>query len=285
MKKKTIYVALSFMTLGVLSIVVNGDVAKSSTPRKFTLVYNINNSGYVDVCGCKHKKVRNGSLTRRSSFLKQLRSTDRKVLLLDGGSSLFSVTDNLHSVNRDEAIRKSKLIVESYNRMGYRAMAIGVSDIAQGLNTLKDITSSAKFDLLSANFYDKKTGKRIFKPYAIYEIEGVRVGVLGLTLETMGSAYFEKAAPQCELRDPLKEAKMVVAEIKDKADLIIALSHIKQESNYKLIKELDSIGIVVDPFIEFQTHRTWIKEEEWLGALGETLFFKRRWAGCSPRCS
>src|SRR6059036_1237003 len=65
--------------------------AGSAKEKKFTLVYNVNNAGYIDVCGCKHKEVRQGSLTRRASFLKQLRATGRDLLLVDGGSSLFAL--------------------------------------------------------------------------------------------------------------------------------------------------------------------------------------------------
>ena len=39
-----------------------------NSPRSLTLVYNVNNAGYIDVCGCKHKEGRQGSITRRASF-------------------------------------------------------------------------------------------------------------------------------------------------------------------------------------------------------------------------
>ena len=51
--------------------------SEESEQRKFTLVFNVNNGGYIDVCGCKHKEVRQGSLTRRASFLRQFRATGR----------------------------------------------------------------------------------------------------------------------------------------------------------------------------------------------------------------
>lgn len=266
------------VTLSVVAWTVGSD-AESQKPKKkpqigdLTLVYNVNNSGYIDVCGCKRKKVRNGSLTRRSSYLKQLRSTGRTLLLLDGGSTLFAI-DKSPGTNRDDVIRKAKLIVEAYNRMGYRAMAVGVSDISMGLDTLKELASKAKFDVLSANFTDGTTRKPIFKPYAIYQVNGVRVGVVGLTLDTMGRAYLEKNAPGVLITDPLEAAKRVVSQIREKCDLIVALSHVQQESNFELMAELQDVGIVVDPYIEHKNHRTWIKEEEWLSALDDTLFLR-----------
>jgi 2',3'-cyclic-nucleotide 2'-phosphodiesterase (5'-nucleotidase family) len=265
---------LTMLSAAALTLTLRGDEASKPAIGKFTLVYNVNNSGYIDVCGCKEKKVRNGSLTRRSSYLKQLRSTGRTLLLLDGGSTLFDITDKPSAIQREEAVGKAKIIIEAYNRMGYRAMAVGVSDLLMGLEVMKELLSRAQFDVLSANFFDKASGKLLFKPHAIYEAGGVRVGVIGLTLETMGSAYIEKVAPGVEIRDPLEAAKRSVAELKGKTDLIIALSHLKQESNYRLLSELGEIGLVVDPYIEHQSHRTWIKEEEWLGELNEGLFLR-----------
>src|SRR2546428_11739219 len=103
----------------------------------FTLVYPVNSAGYVDVCECKHKEVRQGSLTRRASFLKQLRATGRDLLLVDGGSSLFALEDRVKESELTEALRKAELIIEAYNRMGYRAMAVGSFDIAGGVEKLQ----------------------------------------------------------------------------------------------------------------------------------------------------
>src|SRR6058998_242553 len=112
---------------GVTCALVEGDVstigkAAGGPTKNFTLVYTVNNAGYIDVCGCKHKEVRQGSLTRRASFLKQLRATGRDLLLVDGGSSLFALEDRVKESELTEALRKAELIIEAYNRMGYRAM-------------------------------------------------------------------------------------------------------------------------------------------------------------------
>ena len=82
--------------------------AAPSAARKFTLIYNVNNAGYIDVCGCKHKEVRQGSITRRASFLKQIRATGRDILLLDGGSSFFPVDERVKDTERAEAIRRTR---------------------------------------------------------------------------------------------------------------------------------------------------------------------------------
>lgn len=247
----------------------------SGEAKKLSLVYNVNNAGYIDVCGCKHKEVRQGSLTRRASFLKQLRATGRDLLLLDGGSSLFALEDRVKDSERDEAVRKAQLIVEAYNRMGYRAMAVGVSDLAAGLDTLLELRGKAKFTFLSANVIDKATGKSVFEPTAILEVEGVRVGVFGLTLNTMSPAYLGKVAPGIEVTDPLAAATRAMAELKGKVDLVVALSHLREETNFELCDKLKDLEVLIDPCIQYGNHHTWLKDEsEWVAFRGDTLFLR-----------
>ncbi len=259
------------------ALLTAGTVGQAGAPdgaKKFTLVYNVNNAGYIDVCGCKHKEVRQGSITRRASFLKQLKATGRNLLLLDGGSSLFALDDRLKDAERIEAIRKAELIVEAYNRMGYKAMAIGSFDLAGGLDTLLALEKKAKFEFLSANMVHKSTKQPYFKPHTIIEIAGVRVGVIGLTLNTMDSVYLAKVAPDLEVTDPIEAARASVSELKDKTDILIALSHVREETSSELISKLKELQIVVDPYIQYGNHHTWIKEEEWIDFKGDTLFLR-----------
>ena len=267
---------VSCMLIGCIAA-AEGDTtsvtAAWDSPRSFTLVYNVNNSGYIDVCGCKHKEIRQGSITRRASFLKQFRSTGRQILLLDGGSSLFPVRNRVKDEHRVEAIRKAELIIEAYNRMGYRAMAVGPFDMGAGLDTLLELEKKAKFSLLSANLYDEN-GKRIFKPYEIFEVGGIRVGVFGLTLDSLGKPFRLKVCPNADLRDPKETAREMVAELRGKVDLLVALSHIREEMNFELAKELAGLDVLLDPYIQYGNHHTWIKEEEWLSMHGETVFLR-----------
>ena len=45
------------LLLVALATMLSGIAGESETAKKFTLVYNINNAGYIDVCGCKHKEA------------------------------------------------------------------------------------------------------------------------------------------------------------------------------------------------------------------------------------
>ncbi len=252
--------------------------------KKFTLIYNVNNSGYIDVCGCKHKEVRQGSLTRRASFLRQIRATGREILLLDGGSSLYKVGDRVKDAERAEAIRKAAVIVEAYNRMGYRAMAVGPFELAGGLDALRDLEKKAKFELLSANLVDAKTGELLFEPHIVETVGGVRVGVIGLTLESMSKVFLGKVAPGTRVESPKDALAKSLAELKGKVDLIVALSHLREEVNRELADAFPEVQILIDPYIQYGNPHTWIKKDEWLSTRKDTVFLRGDGQGARLGC-
>jgi len=73
-----------------------------------------------------------------------------------------------------------------------------------------------------ANIVYKKDDKLIFQPYVIKEIGGIRVAILGL-------GYIQEEHPSSKLLkllDPIIVAKKYIPILRDKSDIIIALTHI-----------------------------------------------------------
>ena len=87
--------------------------------KDLMLVFTVNNVGYIDVCGCKKKKVRQGSVTRRASLITQLKGKGNHILLLDGGNTLFNDREDRKAKphEKQQLVGKAKVLVESYNRM------------------------------------------------------------------------------------------------------------------------------------------------------------------------
>ncbi len=234
------------------SLLCAGD---APAPKKFFFLYSVNNSGYVDVCGCKAKKVKQGSLARRFTVVKELRAQNVPFLLLDGGSCFFDVASATpKEAERAQLLAKAFVIAESYNRMGYDALAMGSSDLMQlGLEELKRIAAAARFPILCANFFGPD-GKLVFPPSTVLEVAGAKIGVLGLVMGTLNPAYLAKAAPGCSVTDPVAAAKKAVADLKGKVDMIVALSHCRKEENQQLAKEVPEISIIFDPNINYGNH-------------------------------
>ncbi|MEM7132002.1 MAG: bifunctional UDP-sugar hydrolase/5'-nucleotidase [Chloroflexota bacterium] len=82
--------------------------------------------------------------------------------------------------------------VEVFNLMGYHASVIGNHEFDFGREAMTQRFAEANFPYLAANVRDKATGELadFAQPYAIFQVSGVTVGVLGLsTTETATTTH------------------------------------------------------------------------------------------------
>lgn len=136
-------------------------------------------------------------------------------LLLDGGDVNTGVPES----DLQDAVPDFK----GMNLMGYDAMAVGNHEFDKPLSVLKMQRDLAKFPMLSANIYEG--GERKFAPYKIFNLGGVRVGVMGLTTEDTFKMVHPDNVKRIEFRSVIAEATQVVPELRAKADVVIAATH------------------------------------------------------------
>lgn len=133
-----------------------------------------------------------------------------------------------------------------------------------GVEVLKDFQREAKFPFLCANLVDKATKKPIFKPSAVFEIAGLKLGVYSVLFTLTNDTYRNRVLPNEELLDPEVVSREVVAELRKSCDLVIALSHLNVETNEKLLDTNPGIDVLIDPLSRTGTKNIWITENEYL---------------------
>ncbi len=136
-------------------------------------------------------------------------------LLLDGGDVNTGVPES----DLQDAVPDFK----GMNLIGYDAMAVGNHEFDKPLSVLKMQRDLAQFPMLSANIYEG--GERKFAPYKIFNLGGVRVGVMGLTTEDTYKMVHPDNVKNIEFRSVIAEAAKVVPELRAKADVVIAATH------------------------------------------------------------
>lgn len=157
----------------------------------------------------------------------------RQQVLAEGGSVLLFSGGDINTGVPESDLQDAEPDFKGMNKIGYDAMAVGNHEFDNPLSVLMKQRDWANFPMLSANIYDKNTGERLFKPYKIFDEQGIKIAVIGLTTEDTAKIGNPEYIGDVEFRDPKEEAKKVITDLEanEKPDLIFAVTHMGHYDN------------------------------------------------------
>ncbi|TOG06500.1 bifunctional UDP-sugar hydrolase/5'-nucleotidase UshA [Vibrio parahaemolyticus] len=157
----------------------------------------------------------------------------RDEIQAEGGSVLLLSGGDINTGVPESDLQDAEPDFKGMSKIGYDAMALGNHEFDNPLDVLFKQQDWANFPMLSANIYDKKTGKRLFQPYAMFNKQGIKISVIGLTTEDTAKLGNPEFIGQVDFRDPKAEAKELIAELKktENPDLIFAVTHMGHYEN------------------------------------------------------
>jgi 2',3'-cyclic-nucleotide 2'-phosphodiesterase (5'-nucleotidase family) len=172
-------------------------------------------------------------LAKAATIIKQARKTSPNLLLLDSGDTIQGTPLVYYHNRKNNAPPDPMMLVMS--ALKYDAMAIGNHEYNFGLQVLNKARGEAKFPWLSANTYEVATGKTPFTPYIVKEVNGVRVGVLGLTTPGIPNWENKQNYAGLEFRDPVAEAAKWVKVLREmeRADVVVIAMHMGLERDLR----------------------------------------------------
>ena len=142
-----------------------------------------------------------------------LNNTEEPYILLDSGD--FS------SGSYEANLSGGKYSTELMNMVGYTALTIGNHDSDFGDKGLSDMLADFDGDVLAMNISNLKVANKNIKPHALYNVDGIKIGVIGVAMN--GSASERMAivnAPSTE------EFEAQISALKRKgAQVIVILAH------------------------------------------------------------
>ncbi|OAT22098.1 UDP-sugar hydrolase/5'-nucleotidase [Buttiauxella noackiae ATCC 51607] len=164
---------------------------------------------------------------------KTLVDSIRKEVAEKGGSVLLLSGGDINTGVPESDLQDAEPDFRGMNLIGYDAMAIGNHEFDKPLTVLRQQEKWAKFPLLSANIYQKSTGERLFKPWAIFKPQGIKIAVIGLTTDDTAKIGNPENFTDIEFRKPTDEAKLVIQELQttEKPDVLIAATHMGHYDN------------------------------------------------------
>lgn len=156
----------------------------------------------------------------------EAKAAGSEVLVLSGGDVNTGVPES--------DLQDAEPDFMAMNSIRYDAMAVGNHEFDNPLSILEKQRQWAQFPMISANIYDKTSGKRYFDPYKVFKLEnGLKVAVLGLTTEDTAQLVDPNNVQTLEFRDPTTEAAKLGKQIRDnkEANLVFAITHMGHYEN------------------------------------------------------
>ncbi|EIB5041781.1 bifunctional UDP-sugar hydrolase/5'-nucleotidase [Salmonella enterica] len=164
---------------------------------------------------------------------KTLVDSIRKEVAQEGGSVLLLSGGDINTGVPESDLQDAEPDFRGMNLIGYDAMAVGNHEFDNPLTVLRQQEKWAKFPFLPANIYQKSTGERLFKPWAIFTRQDIKIAVIGLTTDDTAKIGNPEYFTDIEFRKPAEEAKVVIQELNmnEKPDVIIATTHMGHYDN------------------------------------------------------
>jgi len=186
-----------------------------------------------------------GGVAPRSQLIRQIRSEEENVLLLDAGD-IFQGTPYFN-------LFKGEPEIKAMAAMGYDASTVGNHDFDAGLQNLADqLNNHASFPMIISNYDFRGTPMQDkYVPYKIFKKGKIKIGVTGVGIELQGLVP-ESLYGNTKYLDPVEHANNTAALLKKKkCDLIICLSHLGYKyqenkiSDVTLAQQSENIDLII----------------------------------------
>ncbi|HEX3048872.1 MAG TPA: metallophosphatase [Bacillota bacterium] len=182
------------------------------------------------------------NLSRQAFIVKQERAENPNVLFLNAGDVFTRGKYHYDFYGELEFAELNAMGLDALTLGNNEFKATGDADTAQGY--LFSRIKQANFLVLCANVRQKKDGAYLpdVKPYIVKTIDGVRVGIFGVSANRIKDYSQAKGLV---VEDQLEAAQKMFPNVKAESDLVIALTHIGFDEDKKLAEALPGLAVIV----------------------------------------
>lgn len=225
---------MAVLTSGAMLALVSCSAPSTSKPKKveersFTLIALAELRGTIEPCGCNSDPL--GDIARTAEIVASLRAQGKPVLVVDGGSLLYTQAKIPEHLMAQERLR-SDLIYKIYqNDLKTAAVGLGPNDFGDGLQAIRPARQAANVDPAS--------GVPIEAPKLV-DVNGTQVGIFGVVAPDALSAVAVQAS------DPTSAAQNAVADLRARgAELVVALAYMLEPEAKRMARAVPGIDIMV----------------------------------------
>ena len=233
----------------VASIAFAGQHAFAATIDKtynLTILHTNDNHGRF-----WHNRSGEYGMAARATLIQSIRDevagTGGHTLLLSGGDINTGVPES--------DLQDAEPDFKGMNYMAYDAMALGNHEFDNPLSVLRQQHDWARFPFLSANIINQDTGMPLFKSHEIFDLDGLKVAVVGFTTQDTVRIGNPEFLQGLEIQSPIAVATKIVPAIAANSDLVVAVTHMghyrfgenggNAPGDVALAKAVDGLDVIV----------------------------------------
>lgn len=183
-----------------------------------------------------HTSDLHGYLTDKiATQIGELKKKYSPALLLDAGDAVSAGNIGVR-ISGEKGLR---LI----SNAGYDALAVGNREFHPFKSWMKYKLHDAGFPILCANLGE--TCPDFVEPYHIFEVGGIRIAVFGLCVPMITGKMWARHISPFIFEDPIKTAENLISGIRNKADGVVALTHIGLTADKELSQQVKGIDLIL----------------------------------------
>ena len=227
----------------------------SSEERVITILQTSDLHGRIYAYDYATDSVDNDAgLAKIATLIAEEREKYPDAILIDGGDI---IQDNSASLFHNLPVHP---MIEALNDLDYDVWVLGNHEFNFGLDILEKNIKGFNGVVLSANIYKNGTDERYIDPYALFDVNGIKVAIIGMIpplipiWEASNPSHFENL----EFRSVVEETKKVLDELEGKYDVLIGAYHIgaNGETGYEGVREIANAFPQFDAIFAGHEHAT-----------------------------
>ncbi len=164
-----------------------------------------------------------GSVAQLATAIAQYR-TDSTLLvdagdtIQDNSADIFVGADDIHPM------------VQALNALNYDVWVTGNHEYNYGMDITKKTIADMKCKVLTGNVYDEN-GEAIADDCAIFDVDGVRVAVIGMVTPNI-TRWDSVNLAKCKVTDPLEETRGIIDAMQGRYDVLVGVYHMGIKNEY-----------------------------------------------------
>ncbi|HYX27458.1 MAG TPA: 5'-nucleotidase C-terminal domain-containing protein [Pyrinomonadaceae bacterium] len=232
---KRITVAILNVSLTLFVIAASGTGQTKLQRAHVVILSTTDMHGRVFPIDYYTNKYDNVGIAKVATLVKEARKNDPDLLLVDSGDTIQGTPLEYFHNKRNNTPPDPMML--AMNALHYDSMTVGNHEYNFGLQVLEKARREAQFPWLSANTYDTESDKphSHYQPYIVKEVQGVKIGILGLTTPGIPNWENKPNYEGLEFHETVSEAKKWVELLRTgaKVDVVVIAMHMGIEEDLR----------------------------------------------------